>query len=195
MVNRDPRDGNLRLSQADNFNQRVLWYVVDDSITEISGSTSADDMLRFYPRDNKPERMVGAILAASNDTDPMTGTYTTLHTISAEPPEGWNEVTLDLGSYRHYRLAMPNGSYGNIAELELYRGGDELITGTTFGTPGSWEGGPTAFDKAFDGNVETFFDAASADGNVIGITPGAAEIPGKVNSSVLNVGNLEVGGQ
>ena len=36
-TNRDPRDGKLRLSQEDNFNQRVLWYEIDDDLTELSG--------------------------------------------------------------------------------------------------------------------------------------------------------------
>lgn len=36
--NRDPRDGDLRLSQEDNFNQRILWYVVDDNLAELTGT-------------------------------------------------------------------------------------------------------------------------------------------------------------
>jgi hypothetical protein len=49
------------------------------------------------------------------------------------------------------------------------------ITGTTFGT-GPWSGCTTCtFDKAFDGNTTTYFDAAAADGAYTGIDAGSGK--------------------
>ena len=49
------------------------------------------------------------------------------------------------------------------------------IAGTAFGT-GPWSGCPTCtFDKAFDGNTATYFDAAAADGAYTGIDAGSGK--------------------
>ena len=153
------------------------------------------DLVRYHPRTAWPDRVVGAMLGGTNDIDPLTGKYTTLYTIPSGPVNGWNQASVSLGDYRHYRLAMPDGSYGNIAELELYRGETQRITGTTFGTPGSWESAGNTFHKAFDGNTATFFDAGSGNGNVIGITPTTTPAETRFNCDTLNATTLSVGGQ
>ena len=129
--------------------------------------------------------------------DAITGEYTPLYTIPSGPINGWNQATVDLGDYRHYRLAMPNGSYGNIAELELYRGETQRITGTTFGTPGSWESSGNTYHKAFDGDMATFFDAGCGDGNVYrddSEHDSGSTTRGRT-ANTINVTTLRVGGQ
>ena len=59
-----------------------------------------------------------------------------------------------LTGYLRYR--GPNNSYGNVAEIELYRDGVKL-TGTGFGTPGSWNNQGNSLEKALDGNIRHLF--------------------------------------
>jgi hypothetical protein len=78
-------------------------------------------------------------------------------------------VPVNLGTYRYLRYRAPNGSFGNVAEIEFYRGGVEL-TGDDYGTPGSWYNHGNTYDKVFDGNPNTFFDAPTADGAYVGFS-------------------------
>jgi hypothetical protein len=50
-----------------------------------------------------------------------------------------------------------------VAEIEFYRNGVKL-NGTGYGTLDSWNNEGSSFDKALDGNVETFLDAPNGDG-------------------------------
>ena len=70
------------------------------------------------------------------------------------------------------RYRGPNGSYGNVAEIEFYRDGTK-INGTGFGTAGSWQNRGATFPKALDGNVDTYFDGPTGNGNYVGIDRGA----------------------
>ena len=55
------------------------------------------------------------------------------------------------------------------------------LTGTTIGTPGSYDNDPTVTnDKAMDGDLTTFFDAAQPDGNWVGLDLGSAKIISRV---------------
>jgi formylglycine-generating enzyme required for sulfatase activity len=125
------------------------------------------DKVRYYPRSGYTDRMVGGTFEGTNG-DPVTGPYTTIHTIMSNPPLGWTEVSVSLGSYRYLRYRGPNNSLGNVAEIEFYRNGVKL-TGTGFGTPGSWNNSGATFDKALDGSVATYFDASTDDGAYVGI--------------------------
>jgi hypothetical protein len=77
-----------------------------------------------------------------------------------------------LGNYRYLRYRGPNGSYGNVAEIEFYRDGIK-IKGTGFGSSGSWQNGGATFQKALDQKTNTYFDGPTADGNYVGIDRGA----------------------
>ena len=111
--------------------------------------------------------MGGGVFEGTNG-DPQTGSYTTIFTITQTPPIQWNEVPVNLGTYRYLRYRGPNGSFGNVAEIEFYRGGVEL-TGNDYGTPGSYSNQGNTFDKALDGNTNTFFDAPTGDGAYVGL--------------------------
>ncbi len=140
------------------------------TITATYGSVSSADRIRYYPRSDFNGRMVGGVFEGTNG-NPSSGNYTTIHTVTDNPPLSWSDVGVSLGNYRYLRYRAPRGSYGNVAEIEFYRNGSKL-TGSSYGTSGSWNGGGTTFDKAFDGNINTFFDAANADGNYTGIDTG-----------------------
>ncbi len=128
--------------------------------------------IRFYPRDGvATTKMIGGIFEGTNG-NPVVGPYTAIYTIAANPPQNWSAVNANLGSYRYLRYRAPNGSYGNVAEIEFYRAGVK-VTGTGFGTPGSWNNVGNTFAKALDGDVNTFFDGPTADGNYVGIDTGS----------------------
>jgi hypothetical protein len=55
-----------------------------------------------------------------------------------------------------------------VAEIEFYRSGVKL-TGTGFGTSGSWSDSGNTFEKALDGDMNTFFDAPKDIVNYVGI--------------------------
>lgn len=111
--------------------------------------------------------MVGGVFEGTTG-DAVSGSYTTIYTITSVPPQQWTTVPADLGNYRFLRYRGPDGSYGNVAEIGFYRNGAKL-TGQGFGTLGSWSGAGSTFEKALDGDVSTFFDAPSANGAYVGI--------------------------
>jgi hypothetical protein len=111
--------------------------------------------------------MVGGVFEGTNG-DPVNGPYTTIYTVTNNPPLAWTEVSVSLGDYRYLRYRGPSGSYGNVAEIEFYRAGVK-VPGAGFGTPGSWSNGGNTFEKALDVDTNTFFDAPTPDGNYVGI--------------------------
>ena len=115
--------------------------------------------------------MVGGVSEGTNGNR-VTGNYTPIHTISAHSPLAWTSVNVNLGNYRYLRYRGPNGSYGNVAEIEFYRDGIK-IKGTGFGSSGSWRNGGATFQKALDQKTNTYFDGPTADGNYVGIDRGA----------------------
>jgi hypothetical protein len=85
----------------------------------------------------------------------------------------WTEVILNNSTaYRYIKYEAPVNSFGNIAEVEFYSGSTRL-SGTKFGTAGSWGGYGNTYDKALDGDTSTFFDAASASDQYVGLDLGA----------------------
>jgi formylglycine-generating enzyme required for sulfatase activity len=132
-----------------------------------TAATPSADKIRFYPRSGFTERMVGGVFEGTNG-DRVNGPYTTIHTITNNPQLAWNEVSVGLGDYRYLRYRGPNGSYGNVAEIEFYRG-EVKVAGAGFGTPGSWSNSGNIFERALDGDVNTIFDAPTESGNYVGI--------------------------
>jgi Divergent InlB B-repeat domain/FlgD Ig-like domain len=133
------------------------------------------DKIRYYPRSGFTERMVGGVFEGT-DGNPVGGLYTAIYTITHNPPLAWSEANVSLGNYRYLRYRAPNGSYGNVSEIEFYRG-EAKVTGSAYGTSGSWSGTGATFGKAFDGNTNTFFDGPNADGNYTGVDTGSGAAP------------------
>jgi hypothetical protein len=147
--------------------------MTDSSVTtgDYTISGGGVDKIRFYPRQYHGDRMVGGVFEGTNG-DPVTGTYTTLYTISSAPSDAWTEVTVSLGSYRYLRYRGGTNSFGNVAEIEFYRNGVKL-TGTGYGTSGTYSGGSAdAYTAALDANTSTFFDSTTATGAYVGIDTG-----------------------
>jgi Divergent InlB B-repeat domain len=130
------------------------------------------DQIRYYPRSGFLGRMIGGVFEGTND-DPLSGTYTQIYAITTTPPLAWTTANANLGNYRYLRYRGPNGSHGNVAEIKFYRDGMK-INGTAYGTSGSWRDQGNTFQKALDGDVNTYFDGPTAGGNYVGIDRGAA---------------------
>ena len=131
----------------------------------VSATYRVSDRIRYYPRSGYASRMAGGIFEGTNDP---AGGYTPIYKITSTPPAAWTALNVNLGNYRYLRYRAPNGSYGNVAEIEFYRGGVKL-KGTGYGTTGSWKNSGNTFQKALDSNTGTYFDAPTANGNYVGI--------------------------
>ena len=134
-----------------------------------SGNGKVITKIRFYPRGWEQyliDRMIGGKFQGSN-TGENEG-YTDLYTIATTPNAEWNEVNIiNSNAYTYIRYIGPNGSYGDVSEIEFYDDASALITGTIFGAipiPSGHES-----DKAFDNDISTFFDYSQPDGGYTGV--------------------------
>uniref|UniRef100_A0A0G4ICS1 PA14 domain-containing protein n=1 Tax=Chromera velia CCMP2878 TaxID=1169474 RepID=A0A0G4ICS1_9ALVE len=62
--------------------------------------------------DSDREKYVGGMFQVSSDADHSTATWTTLHTISDKPQEGWNTVSLTATEGRLFRYVPPSSGVG-----------------------------------------------------------------------------------
>ena len=115
------------------------------------------------------ERMIGGKFQGANCPD--FSDAVTLYTISDLPETVYNEVILDHSSqFRFYRYLSPPDAHCNIAELEFYGSDEEKRCGTMIGTIGSMGHNPNrTYDKAFDGDVLSFFDSAEPNDAWVGM--------------------------
>ena len=143
-----------------------------------AGNAKRVGYVAFTPRADSggytlgPSRMVGGQFQGSTDGV----TYTTFYTIANTPPAGTSMVAVACPeAYRYLRYLSPNGSYGNVAEIAFFAPqivSSGRLAGTPFGTSPSYSPG-NEFDKAFDGDINTFFDYSQPDGGYTGIDLGA----------------------
>jgi hypothetical protein len=64
--------------------------------------------------------MVGGIFEASNDPTFSTGVVT-LYTVATAPVDGLTTQPISVtGTYQYVRYVAPAGSYGNIAEMQVF---------------------------------------------------------------------------
>ena len=136
------------------------------SAITVTTSSGTSVTARIYPRASFASRMQGGKFQGSNDNS----SWTDLGTISGVPSESsWTSYNLtSTTTWRYLRYLSPTGGYGDIAELEFYNGSTKL-TGTVIGTEGSWGNLGNTKEKAFDGDLTTFFDAPTADNGYVGI--------------------------
>ena len=76
--------------------------------------------VRFYPRANYSDRMVGGKFQGSSTADFSAGVVD-LYTIATAPAYGWNCVNLtNATAIRYVRYLAPINGYGNVNEVEFY---------------------------------------------------------------------------
>ncbi len=131
--------------------------------------------VKYFPRTGYESRMTGGIFQGSQDNT----TWTTLYTVPSAPSDAYTTGTFTTNptTFRYLRYLAPSGSYGNVAEIEFdsVSGGTATkLTGTAFGTAGSYNNDGFTFSKALDGSTSTYFDApAPGSGDFVGIDRGA----------------------
>ena len=84
------------------------------------GSDKAIGKIRFSPRAGLEFRTDGGRFQGSSTAD-FSSNVVDLYTIGTTS-SGWNETTnIASGTaFRYVRYLAPNGSYGNVAEIEFY---------------------------------------------------------------------------
>ena len=122
-----------------------------------------EDKIRFFVPlvYNGPHRMAWGWFSGAQTIE---GPYTLLYLITPYPKWNWNTVTLPPGTlaqYKFLRYDSPKWQYGQVAEIEFIINGKKA-TGTPFGSG-------TTFERAFDGDVNTYVKEPAPDGNFVGL--------------------------
>jgi hypothetical protein len=75
--------------------------------------------IRYYPRSNWTNRMVGGRFQCS--TTSQTSGYTDLYRITSEPPLAWSTVKISTSATcRYLRYLSPDNGLTNVAEIEFW---------------------------------------------------------------------------
>ncbi len=84
------------------------------------GGAQTVTALRFYPRSNYPDRMVGGLFQGANTAD--FSDAVTFYTIVTTPKDNaYGTIAVDDSRlYRYVRYLSPKGGHGNVAEVEFY---------------------------------------------------------------------------
>jgi hypothetical protein len=135
-------------------------------------------LLRKFPLSERKSkfinRMMGGVFQGANIPDFVDAV--TLATIDSFPGEYFNTLLIDEERpFRYVRYLAPKNSYGNVAEIEFY---DRASYGTQLSgkiigitEPGNGKD-DTSREKAFDGDVLTFFAVSQADYAWVGLDLG-----------------------
>jgi hypothetical protein len=95
------------------------------------------------------------------------------------------------GRYRYVRYVSPKNSNCNVAEIKFFNDKGESLQGEPVGTPGSFENSPmTTCDKAFDGDISTYYNALKADGSWTGLDLGEEQTIAEIHYFPRNEGNI-----
>lgn len=131
--------------------------------------------IKYAPRPGQyAKRMIGGKVQGSNDAEFKSATD--LVTISNQPPDHTltTAAVKATATFRYVRYTSTEKGC-NIAELEVWgkdpasatpapSGAPRKLTGKVLGTDGSYQDNPEVTrDKAFDGDLDTFFDAPQSD--------------------------------
>ncbi len=135
---------------------------VVQSITADTTQRQTLKLIRKYPFFLKHwAKLTGAKFQGADTPD--FSDSVTLYTIP-EPPEMYFQdiIPSNPRPYRYYRFLSPLQSSLTVAELEFYSGenGSKRAIGRIIGSPGSYDDRPDrTADKAFDGDVLSFYHA------------------------------------
>jgi hypothetical protein len=106
-------DGNLT-THFDAPGPNGAWVGLD------LGSAKTITQIKYAPRSTNAGRMVGGQFQVSNTAD--FASATTIYTVASAPVTGslTTQSVSVSGTWRYVRYLSPDGSYGNIAEMEVY---------------------------------------------------------------------------
>jgi len=96
------------------------------------------------------------------------GPYTTLASVSTT---NYVDTTATQDTTYYYVVSAVNflGESANSSEVSARFHGVLILTGTTIGTPGSWNNGPNTIANVFDNNLTTYYDAVNGTGDWAGL--------------------------
>ncbi len=136
------------------------------------GTTANITQVKYAPRAGFEGRTVGGTFQGSNSATFASGVVN-LFIISKAPVAGsfTAQAVASTGSFRYVRYITPTSGWGDIAELEfdgtLTAAAPPALAVTASGTPGSYANQGNTFTNVFDGNLNSFFDAPTANGNYV----------------------------
>lgn len=100
-----------------------------------------------------------------------------LHVIKETPGSSYKKIgIIDSTPYRYLRYVSPKGGHCNVSEIIFLSKGGNKLDGKRIGSIDSWYQSSATHDKAFDGDIYTYFDAADADYAWTGLDLGTSEI-------------------
>jgi fibronectin type 3 domain-containing protein len=138
------------------------------------GASAVVSKIRYCPRSGYADRMAGGTFQGANSSNFTAATL--FSTVASAPAFALNSLLVsNSAALRFLRYLAPAGSFGNLAEVEFYTPGPRIsrVTGTVFGGPGS---GTNTSDKVFDGDLNTYFDSATSNGNWVALDLGTPKI-------------------
>ena len=134
-------------------------YTAPASISITATANDADGSI------SKVEFYNGSTLLATDNSSPYSYSWSNVaagtYSITAKAYDNLNAVVTSSSASVTVTTATSNCS---------------LLTGTPFGTSPAYNNGTSSFDKAFDGDITTFFDYSVASGGYTGIDLGAAAV-------------------
>lgn len=144
------------------------------TISSTCWTLRAVDRVRFFPRPGQEAAMEGGVVTGS--TSGPTAGDVALATISAVSP-GWNELAFaNAVPHRWVRYVGPPGSYGQVAELELWSG-TVRVGGEPFGFEGERATNPGhPYAHALDADPSTYFDGPVPSGVYVGLDAAAGHV-------------------
>jgi beta-galactosidase len=101
----------------------------------------------------------------------QTGPYTALASTTGT---SYTDAGLTNGTTYYYEVAAVGGggSSANSAPVSATPASMSLLVGTIIGTTGSWDNSGNTREYAFDGNLNTFFDAPTGTNDFVGLDLG-----------------------
>ena len=135
-------------------------------------------------------RMARGRFQASNDAD--FATVKEHYYFPGITNGNWYDIPVkDSTAYRYVRYLSPNGSYGNINELQYFDPHGKRLQGKIIGTQGT---GGQEKEKVFDGDILTGFNGISPDGHWVGLDLKKPSQIGRIKFIGRNDGNtVEIG--
>lgn len=148
------------------------FYVDDSGEIHSLTSNSLDSLMSFssIASDNEIPfnwRMVNGVFESSENLDFSDAKI--IYTIS-ETPELYNKVTLKQPhTSRYIRYRSPSGGSCNVSEIVFCDISGNKLEGRYIGLPESYNNLGDTGDKAFDGDIATFYDAVDIDNSWTGL--------------------------
>ncbi|MDR1897245.1 MAG: hypothetical protein LBR10_10700 [Prevotellaceae bacterium] len=142
----------------------------------------------FLSGDKYKERMINGVFEGANQSDFSDAKV--LHVVKKASGECFNTANIqNPATYRYVRYVSSANSHCHVAEVIFYNNKGEKLSGKPIGTPGSYLDSPMTFDKAFDGDISTFYDAKYLNDSWMGLELNEPQTISKIQYLPRNEGN------